>query len=160
MATTRDQVDRKLLRRARKLFESLGRTEWLRQCDALLAGIPAEAGSAGEGQHTDTQALPHSDRFNPVGRWQIQVMDAAGSMMFMEFHANGTFQSSQQVDIYGLNVQRAGQWAYNPFNNALEIQGMIDGIQPFVLGIFVQGQQENDYYGLGTDGYGYLLTRV
>jgi hypothetical protein len=160
LATTRDQIDRVLLEQARKIFETLGRAEWLRQCDALFAGIPGETNLGAEQRLSDSSGRPPASGFNPAGRWQIQVMDAVGSIMYIEFYPNGTFESVQQVASMGLNVQAAGQWAFNPINNAFEIQGLINGLQPFMLGIFIQGEQENGYYGLGTDGYGYLLTHA
>ncbi len=160
LATTRDQVDRQRVRQARSLFKSLDRIDWLKQCDQLLAGIAAEGGPVENKHSADLSGSALDGVFNPVGRWHIQVMDAAGSIMFLAIQTNGTFQSIQQVDGLGLNVQRVGQWAYNPINHALELQGMIDGVQPFMLGIFIQGRQEKEYYGLGTDGYGYLLSRA
>jgi hypothetical protein len=41
----------------------------------------------------------------------------------------------------------------------LQLQGMVNGFQPFMLGIVIQGQQYEGYYGAGTDGYSYFLTK-
>ena len=104
------------------------------------------------------QAAPQQP-FQPVGRWHIQVSDAIGSTMLLNLFPNGTFQASQQLGPMGATVQAAGQWIFTPYNNMLQIQGLINGFQPFSLGIAIQGQQGNTYYGTGTDSYGYALSR-
>jgi len=97
--------------------------------------------------------------FQPVGRWHIQVSDAIGSTMLLNLFPNGTFQASQQLGPMGAMIQAAGQWIFTPYNNMLQMQGLINGFQPFSLGIAIQSQQGNTYYGTGTDSYGYALSR-
>lgn len=46
-----------------------------------------------------------------------------------------------------------------PYYRMLQFQGLINGFQPFVLGITVQGQQPNGFYGFGTDACGYSFNR-
>jgi len=70
---------------------------------------------------------------------------------------NGTFMAQQAAT--GMNIQAAGQWAFVPQNQMLQLQGTINGFQPFMLGIIVQGQRGNSYFGVGTDGYPYLCMR-
>jgi hypothetical protein len=95
--------------------------------------------------------------FQPVGRWHIQVGDAMGSTMDVNLAPNGTFMAQQTA--MGMNIQAAGQWAFVPQNQMLQLQGLVNGFQPFMLGIVVQGQQGNGYFGVGTDGYPYQFTR-
>jgi VCBS repeat-containing protein len=59
----------------------------------------------------------------------------------------------------GATIQAAGQWIFTPYNSTLQIQGLINGFQPFSLGIAIQSQQGNSFYGTGTDSYGYILSR-
>ncbi len=104
-----------------------------------------------------TQTL-YQAGFQPIGNWHIQVMDPAGSTMDLDVRPDGTFQCFQQA--MGLNIQAAGRWAFNPYNNMLQLQGLINGFQPFMLGIAIQGQQNNGYFGMGSDGFGYFLART
>lgn len=46
-----------------------------------------------------------------------------------------------------------------PYYRMLQFQGLINGFQPFVLGITIQGQQPNGFYGFGTDACGYYFNR-
>lgn len=139
---------------ARAMFERLGRTEFVEGCDLLLR----------QGQDTSytamkpTSPVPQMPGFQPVGNWHIQVMDAVGSTMFFVIKPDGTFQGQQQVQGF-LNFQFIGQWGLNPYNQMLQLQGMINGINPFMLGFIIQGQQNNGYYATGTDGFGYFFTR-
>ncbi len=160
LGSTRDQVDIDMLIQAREMFAGLGRVEWVRQCeDVISSTLDAREPEPMSPTAPDPQPPPQGG-FNPIGRWHIQVMDAVGSVMYVEYFPNGTFQSVQQATSMGLNIQGQGQWAFNPFNNSLEMQGLINNMQPFMLGIFIQGPQENGFYGIGTDGYGYFLSRA
>jgi hypothetical protein len=135
--------------------------------DALERRLQQGATEA-EAQGSETRSRPEENvkspdlapqPFQPVGRWRIQVSDAIGSTMMLNLFPNGTFQASQQLGPMGATVQAAGQWIFTPYNNMLQIQGLINGFQPFSLGIAIQGQQGNTYYGTGTDSYGYALSR-
>ena len=109
-AITQDVPDKELLKQAGRIFESLGQTEWLRQCEELLADIPGQTSRVEAERLSDPNVRMRSGGFNPAGRWHIQIMDAVGSIMDIEFYPNGTFQSVQQDASMGLNVQAAGQW--------------------------------------------------
>jgi len=100
--------------------------------------------------------MPQAAAFQPVGRWQMQATD--GSVTVADLYANGALQAVQTV--MGMNIHGAGQWAFDPYNNMLQFQGMANAVQPFMFSIYVQGQQGNGYHGVGTDGHGYFLTRV
>lgn len=169
LAVTQKPVNADLLRDARSMFEKLSRPEWVRQCDDLLAA--AAAGPApGRGmpygqpapapmqspQPMPVQPYPQPAAFQPTGRWRVQITD--GTIMSLELYPNGTFQGIQQG--YGFSIQGTGRWAFNPFNNMLQLQGMINGIQPFMLGIVIQGPQGMGYFGVGSDGHGYSFTRA
>ncbi len=78
--------------------------------------------------------------------------------MVLELYANGGFQAMQQSGFY--TFQAAGQWSFNPGNQLLQLQGLVQGFQPFMMGIMIQGQQGNTYYGTGMDGLSYVLARA
>lgn len=139
----REHLDFDLLMKARTIFEKLGRIDMVQNCDVML-----------QVRHPSSPITTHG--FQPVGRWQIQISD--GSMMFLNLNPDGTFQATQQK--FGLSAQGIGQWGFNPYNQMLQMQGMLNGYQPFMFGIMIQGQQNNGYYGVGTDGGSYFLVRV
>lgn len=152
LATTSEPMHIESLSDARAMFEKLGRTEWVRQCDDLIAARRDASYRAAEPASASQMA-----GFQPVGNWHIRVMDAVGSTMLLNINPDGTFQAVQQLS--GLNIQAVGQWVFNPYNQMLQLQGMVNGFQPFMLGIVIQGQQYEGYYGAGTDGYSYFLTK-
>jgi hypothetical protein len=108
--------------------------------------------------HDPNWRPPAPDDFNPVGRWNIQVQDMVGSRLFVEFAANGSFQMLQQVGMYQVPVN--GSWMFNPQTRQLALQGVINTFQPFILAITIHSAIPNGYAGMGSDGIGYVLTRV
>jgi hypothetical protein len=139
----REHIDFDLLKKARTIFEKLGRMDVVQNCDVIL-----------QVRHPSSPITTQG--FQPVGKWQIQISD--GSTMFINLNPDGTFQATQQK--FGLNAQGIGQWGFNPYNQMLQMQGLLNGYQPFMFGIMIQGQQNNSYYGVGTDGGSYFLVRV
>jgi hypothetical protein len=146
LATTGPQIHQGLLSDARAMFQKLGRNEWVRQCDDLMSHESHRV-------HSGYQA----QGFQPVGNWFVQVSDYLSSSMHLTLHPNGWFEATQQAGIYGTIAQAAGQWVFTPAQQMLQFQGMVNGFQPFMLGIMIQNQQGNIFYGIGTDSYGYTL---
>jgi hypothetical protein len=66
----------------------------------------------------------------------------------------------QQVGPYGPIVHFAGRWGYDPRRQFWQLDVLIDNVQHFSLRITIQGQQGNDYAGLGLDWPQYYLVRV
>lgn len=95
--------------------------------------------------------------FQPIGRWHIQI--SGGNTMLLNLNSDSTFQATQQNG-YGFKAQGIGQWGFNPSNQMLQLQGLVNGFQPFMLTIIIQRQQNNEYYGFGSDGYSYCITRA
>lgn len=106
---------------------------------------------------TQTLHAPSQAGFNPVGRWIAQI--SGGEPMLIVLNPDGTFQAAQQ-NVYGLRAQAVGKWGFNPNNQMLQLQGLVNGYQPFLLGITIRGQQNNGYFGTGSDGYNYFITRA
>jgi hypothetical protein len=141
LAILNDETHNDLLKEARAIFERLGQTGWVRQCDLILQTGKGDNGVA----------------FHPVGQWQIQVSD--GSHMMANFFPNGTFQGVQSLGIVW-NTQFSGQWSFIPSNQILQVQGFINNYQPFVLSVTIHGLHNNGFYGTGTNGFSYLFIRI
>jgi hypothetical protein len=137
LATMGEQPDRTLLQEARNLFAGLGLQTQVAQCDALL-----------------------SPPFNPVGQWQIQVGDGVGSVMQVWLQPDGTCTGTQQAGAWGGMASFAGHWGYDPNSKMLQMQVLVNGFQPYALGIVIEGEQAGGYAGRGTDGFGYFMMRV
>lgn len=149
IATAGETIRMESLRHARAMFEQMGRAEWVRQCDELLSQPEISTGWQ-----------QPQNAFQPIGDWQIQVHDAVSSTMSLRLHPDGAFEAVQQFGHFGATVQAAGQWVFVPMQQLLQLQGMINGFQPFILGISIQGQQGNAFYGTGNDGFHYTLSQV
>jgi len=164
IATSGDQIHVDSLRDVRDCFLKLGKNEWVRQCDDLLGSYNSSPPPVMNDGQQDPPIINSSQQyqqsvaaFQPVGRWLMRVSDAAGSVLHATMYPDGSFEALQQTNFF--TVQAAGQWIFNPYSKLLQFQGLIGGVQPFMLGIIIQGQQGNGFLALGTDSYTYLLTR-
>ena len=169
LASTHKPMLMDSIRDARLMFDKLGRPEWVRQCDDLLAstgyspvpGMGMPYVQPAPDPWTNVTAGPVQPAappavFQPAGQWHVQITD--GTQMSLNLYPNGTFEAIQQG--YGLSIQGTGQWAFSPYNNMLQLQGLINGFQPFMLGIIIQSPQGTGYFGIGSDGHGYNMMRV
>lgn len=130
------------LQNAKAIFAKLNQLDWVQQCDNLLQLFQI------------TQIA-----FQPAGgRWRIDIGDQAGSVMLIDFHANGQFQAVQSS--MGGQIQAHGSWGYNLQNQVLQLQGFVNGINPFTLAITIRGTQGAQFVGQGFDGMTYLFTRL
>jgi len=98
--------------------------------------------------------------FQPVGRWQVRVSDMAGSVIFIDLYPDGSCQGWQQAANLGISVPFVGQWAFSPYNQMLQLQGVTNGQYPFAFVVAIQSQLANGFYGIGTDGNGYYIERA
>ena len=137
LATLGTPPDRSLLQEARSLYVELGWGPQVAACDALL-----------------------NPAFNPAGRWQIRVSDAYGSTMDLWLQPDGRCMGARQAGPMGGVAQLAGYWGYDANSKMLQLQVMVNGVQPYALGIQIQGEQGTGYVGQGTDGLAYLMVRV
>jgi hypothetical protein len=184
LAMSHVPLSQDVLRDARELFSQLRRTDWVRHCDRLLkpeqeapghhepvpparddraqtddrrgnARKPRKKPPADGGDAPDLWVEP--TQFNPAGRWHVQVVDAVGSTMELDLAPDGTFNATQTVPRHGASVQATGQWAYNPVNRFLQLNGLVGGFQPFAFGIMMHMNEGPVWYGSGTDGMAYLM---
>ncbi len=179
LSTSHDPKDINALREARDIFQQMGRTEWVRKCEELLAApksrttepdLPAapdsqqQRGKPGKAERVvpeprrGSRKATATDVFEPVGSWSIQVMDAFQSTMQLDLMLDGTFAATQDVPSLGMSLQAAGQWAYNPAGQMLQIQGLVGGYQPFLMFVSIQGRQGAGWFGVGSDGISYMFT--
>ncbi|HKS29007.1 MAG TPA: TIR domain-containing protein [Pyrinomonadaceae bacterium] len=96
-------------------------------------------------------------RFIPFGQWQIQVNDVFRSVVYLNLIPNGVCFGSQFIRGAG-HVQFRGRWNYNPQTNLFQLQGFINGVQSFMLNIIIHSVRGSAFYGVGSDGYAYLLS--
>lgn len=185
LAVNSRPVQRGSLEDARLMFEKLGRPEWVRQCDDMLASLrgnalkPSGQPEAGlsfdlgdpspapikDSGKTPTGPVftppepvnPFQEVFNPVGNWTIQVTD--GSTMTAAIYPNGRCDVTQVNPLFGINIAASGQWAWVPAMANLQIQGLIQGMMPFAMSLFITGRNGQAYIGYGTDGHGYQFVR-
>ena len=152
LAQSGDHIHEESLRDARDVFERLGRREWVRQCDDIFAGASREQAQ------DQVHEYQHADVFNPVGSWHISDSAAFPSQFFVSFQPNGTFNGQQQTPALGVQAGINGQWAFDPGNSALHIQGYANGVMPMGVSIFLQGRNADGWYGMGNDGVAYMLS--
>lgn len=173
LATHSKPVNRTCLEDAKSIFQRLGRSEWVRQCEASLAEILAPPATDPKGgpslpkvefdldfnREPMTPPPPAVDEaFQPIGNWAVQVTD--GSSMSASFDASIQCQITQVNPMFGINVTGLGQWVWVQALSNLQIQGMIPGGLPFAMSLFITGKSGDAFIGFGTDGHGYQFTRV
>jgi hypothetical protein len=97
-------------------------------------------------------------QFIPFGQWQVQVNDVYRSIVYLDLIPNGVCFGSQFGQGIG-HIQFRGRWGYNPHSRLLQVQGLINGVQPFMINIIIHGTRgDGTFYGVGSDGYAYLLS--
>ena len=142
LATISSPLNPTYLQEAQAIFARLNMLDWVQQCETLLAPL---------------RQLPMV--FEPAGkRWRVDIADQAGSVMLIDFYPNGQFEAVQSG--VGFQIQAAGQWGFNPQNQVLQLQGLINGTNPFSLGLTIQGAEGQQFVGVGFDGMGYRFTRL
>ncbi|MCL4867397.1 MAG: CHAT domain-containing protein [Anaerolineae bacterium] len=130
------------LQMARAIFVQLNEPDWVQECDALWQSVP-----------------PAQFTFQPAGgRWRVDINDQAGSVMVIDFHANGQFEAVQSG--VGFQLQAHGFWGYDPQKQLLQFQGYVNQTNPFTLAITLQGMEGQQVVGQGFDGLAYRLTRM
>lgn len=146
LAIAREPNHPDMLRRARDMFAQLGQTAWVEQCDSILRSL---SGGYGPGPQPG---------FQP-GRWTIQIGDMVRSVMWLDFYPNGAVQGMQRSGF--VQAQVNGQWGFNPGNNWLQINGLVNGFQPFMLSLFFQGPDpQGNLVAQGADGLTYWFARA
>ncbi|MGQ0604666.1 MAG: hypothetical protein ACT4QE_23550 [Anaerolineales bacterium] len=151
LAISREPNHPDMLRRARDMFAQLGQTGWVEQCDSILRSL-------GSGYGTGPGGAPPAPAFQP-GRWTIQIGDMVRSVMWLDFYPNGVVQGMQRAGF--VQAQLNGQWGFNPANNWLQVNGFINGFQPFMLSLFFQGlDPQGNLVAQGGDGLTYWFTRT
>lgn len=160
MGTVGEETHPELLRDARKIFERLSRSEWVRQCDSLLEAFDShEEGAVPEFQQINsTESSDLSIEFHPVGRWHIDVND--GSTIDVQFFQNGVVQGTQQNTINWQSFSFSGQWAYVPYSRLLQVQAVTNMGFPVMQVIGIQQKVGDTFLGFDMNGYQYRMKNV
>jgi hypothetical protein len=171
-AVQKEPAHEGLLRQARQLFEQLGRTSWVEQCDLMLQTMASQGGGAnvptGDPGGIQTSPQPASGLpgvnpagmpvFNPIGQWQVR--GANGVVIQIRYGPNGACSGMMQPGPSGGVSQFQGVWAFNPLQMVLQSQGWIDGGMPFQTVVQVVGYQQGVYVTRGADGLIYYYARM
>ncbi|HWC76657.1 MAG TPA: hypothetical protein VG778_04305 [Blastocatellia bacterium] len=152
MATMGEHQHNDALRSARDMFAEIGRTDWVVHCDSFLATSQASQSTP---PTAFQQQVPQPAVFNPAGNWHAQMSN--GGTMTLQLFPNGAMQGTQRVGMFGLSVNFAGQWGFNPYNGMLQLQGLVAGFTPFFLQIVIQGHSGGGFIGMGSDSLQYVL---
>jgi len=154
LAIAREPNHPDMLRRAREMFAQLGQTGWVEQVDSILRSLSGGFGPGPGG----VAPPPPAPAFQP-GRWTVQVGDMMRSVMWLDLYPNGVVQGMQRVGM--MQVQINGQWGFNPANNWLQINGLVNGFQPFMLSLIFQGvDPQGNLVAQGGDGLTYWFART
>lgn len=153
LAMSSDPFDVVGLKQARDLFNATGRKEYVDQIDSVLA---SQAASSGAWPPSPYGQAPPNAAFQPLGRWQIQ--NNSGQVTIVDLYPNFTLQGI--IVIMGWNHPIGGQWNFNPNNQLLQMQGYIDGYNPFLWNLMIQVPQGNGYAGVDGAGIPFFINRA
>lgn len=145
-----------MLRSARDMFQGLGRPDWVRHCDDLLAA--QGEGPAATWTRTPPTPTAAPEGFEPVGQWHAHMSN--GGTLLLRLAPDGGMQGVQRHDMLGLDVPFGGQWQFDAEGRVLRLHGIVAGSTPFALQVAIVGEQAGSFTGTGSDGLQYLLARV
>jgi len=174
-ATLTEPPNENLLERAGNLFLQVGDVDMtevvrqvLRRVESGAARSFADLYGKPDARFRSPDSAPRAEspavsataafEFNPIGKWNFQIKDDAGSRVVIELVANGTFQMTQQVGMYQVPVN--GTWSFNPLTQSLTLQGVINTFQPFALNLTLTGKLGDAFTATGAEGMSYVLTRA
>lgn len=93
-----------------------------------------------------------------IGRWQME--DSAMTVSQLDFHPNGACQGLVSNPMYGFNMPFVGRWSYIQMSRTLQIQGLVNGIQPVNSVLLLQAAMPNGFQGTTMDGFTCRMTRL
>ena len=131
-----------------------GRTPFIPGTPPQSAAAPPILGRPGQVPPAQLTAVDF------VGRWRFEDSAVIKSFIDAEFHADGTCQGAQTAAALGCTINFSGQWSYLPAAQLLQVQGLIEGFQPFSFAVMIQASLPHGLQGLGQDGLAYSLQRV
>ncbi|MBE9137024.1 hypothetical protein IQ254_07380 [Nodosilinea sp. LEGE 07088] len=159
LATSNDEnVHTRLLQEARAIFQNLGEIGWVESCDNFLqpqSNVGFQESIAYE--NPSFQQPNQQLGFDFTGQWQVQI--TSGSSIFAQLYPNGACQGVQTLS-FGIQAQFSGQWMFIPQTQTLQVQGFVNGFQPFMLSLAIQNFARDGFYAVGTDGFGYTFLRA
>ena len=152
LATSGPHTHEESLIQARTMFQQLGRTSWVNQCDLQLKNLQRHSTTQFSAAPSGSPSAP-----DPVGNWQVSISD--GRVVNMLLAHGGMLQASMMV-VPGFGYQAIGNWQMGDGGAHLDLQGVINGVQPFAVRIVIQNRQQGMFTGFGSDGLFYQFHRV
>jgi len=150
LSVSRRPFNHGAIKSARKMFDELGRSEWVAHIDNLINE---------DGQNTGGNLQYNNQHnFQVAGKWHVDITDAFRSTMTMDLFPNGGFTAIQQS--FGLNLSANGNWNYDFNARTIYFQGWLNGMQPFLMQITIQNFYNDGFQGIGADGFGYRFVRI
>lgn len=147
-----------MLQEARQLFAALGETSWVQQCDLMLN--PQVAGALFKGDPSDFTPTPAAGAplgtppgFSPVGQWQVQI--SSGVQMQLGYDPQGICQGYISPGLNRPTSYFQGQWGFDPANQVLQHQGLVDGWSPY--NFWLQIVQYNPVAIMAVDSGGFTF---
>jgi hypothetical protein len=136
-----------MLQEARQLFAALGETSWVQQCDLMLNSQapvrPTMADGAG---------------FSPVGQWQVQASN--GVQMQLRYDPQGSCEGSYSPGLARPTSYHNGKWGYDPVNQILQQQGLIDGWSPVNSWVRIVQFNPGAFMAVDALGITYMFQRI
>ncbi len=172
-------VDVETLEDALAVFQSLGATDWVRQCrQALRAAKPAPPKPA---PAPPPIPQPQPQPFHPpqpqpqpqpapfgapfpiqhpmliVGRWRAQFYGIVETTMFLELRPDGSCDGRQTMPFVG-EIPFNGRWNFDPYSQTLQMFVTIMFQQTgYAMGL--QGSTGSGYRGMDANGVAFAMER-
>lgn len=175
-------VDAESVEDAMAVFQSLGATDWVRQCRQALRAAKPEPPKPAPSPTPAPQpppAIPQPQPFNPpqpppqpapigamfpiqnpmqlVGRWRAQFYGIVETTMFLELRADGTCDGRQTMPFVG-EIPFNGRWNFEPYSQTLQMWVTIMFQQTgYAMGF--QGSTGPVYRGMDANGVAFAMER-
>jgi hypothetical protein len=98
--------------------------------------------------------------FTPVGNWNFSINNMTGSVGQVRFTPTGEFYADLLEQTLNQRSTINGLWQFDPQNNLLMLQGMLNGTFPWNYMIMVQNYSDAYFSGLTPDGFQISFTKL
>lgn len=137
-----------MLQKARQMFVELGESNWVEQCDLMLAGQMG----------TTPPLIQNPAVFSPVGQWQVQASN--GVQIQLRYDPNGHCEGAMSPGFSRPTSYYAGQWGYDPMNQIIQQQGMFDGWNPVYSWFKILQFAPAGFVAVDGAGINYMFQRI
>lgn len=164
MAIEANTPNPSLLQEARYMFAALGEMGWVQQCDLMLNQMAAGAQFQGNqpgnplAPPAGTPPINSQVAFSPVGQWQVQV--SSGVQMQLQYDPQGVCQGYISPGLNRPTSYFNGQWGYDPANQILQQQGLVDGWSPYNFWLRVVQYNPMAIMAVDAGGFTFMFQRA